>query len=69
MIKINLSKLLGEKRMSQAELSRKTGINPNTINAIYNEYVQYINKSDIDKICEVLDCEITDLLVRIPNKK
>lgn len=69
MMKINLSRILGEKRMSQAELARKTGINPNTINALYNEYAKYINKSDLEKICTVLDCKVADLLEYIPNKK
>lgn len=69
MIKIHLSDLLGKRKMSQAELSRKTGIRPNTINALYHEYVKYINKSDLDKICEVLDCDIIELLEYIPNKE
>lgn len=69
MIKIRLSKLLGEKRMTQAELSRRTGIRPNTINALYHEYVKYIGKEDLDKICEVLDCNIADLLEYVPNSE
>ncbi|MEG0378133.1 MAG: XRE family transcriptional regulator, partial [Eubacterium sp.] len=31
MIKVRLSVLLGEKRISQAELARRAGIRPNTI--------------------------------------
>lgn len=34
-IKIYLSELLGNKKMTQAELARKTGSRPNTINEIY----------------------------------
>ncbi len=69
MIKINLSDLLGKKKMSQAELARRTGIRPNTINALYHEYVKYINKSDLDKICEVLECDLSELIKYIPNKE
>ncbi len=69
MIKIRLSDLLGKKKMSQAELARKTGIRPNTINALYHEYTIYVNKGDLDKICEVLDCDISELLEYIPNKE
>lgn len=68
MIKIHLSRILGEKRITQAELSRKTGIGPNTINALYNEYAKYLNKEDLDIICEVLCCDLKDLLEYIPNK-
>lgn len=35
MIRINLSTLLGKKRWTQADLARRTGIRPNTINDLY----------------------------------
>lgn len=68
MIKIHLSKLLGEKRWTQADLSRKTGIRPNTISEIYNELVERISLDYLDSICEALECDISDLLEYIPNK-
>lgn len=69
MVKIHLSRLLGERRWTQADLVRKTGIRPNTISEIYNELVDRINLEHMDLICEALDCEIADLLEYIPNKK
>lgn len=69
MIKIYLSTLLGMDRMSQIELARKTGIRPATINAIYNETVERINLSHLSKICEVLDCEIADIMQYIPDEE
>lgn len=68
MITIKLSTLLGERRMSQAELARKTGIRPATINAIYNDISERLNVEHLDRICEVLGCDIPDLLVYKPNK-
>lgn len=68
MIKIHLSKILGEKRWSQAELSRQTGIGKNTISEIYNEFSERLNLDYIDLICEALDCKVEDLLEYIPNK-
>ena len=68
MIKIYLSRKLGELRMSQAELARKTGIRPTTINEIYHELCERINLEHLDLICEVLDCELDEIMVRIPNK-
>jgi len=68
MIKINLSRLLGEKRWTQADLARKTGIRANTISEIYNELIERINIDHLDIICEVLECDISDLLEYIPNK-
>ncbi len=68
MIKNHLSKLLGERRMSQKELSKLTGIRAATINDMYHELSLYYSVDSIDKICEVLDCDICDLFERIPNK-
>lgn len=68
MIKIYLSRKLGEVRMSQAELARKTGIRPTTINEIYHELCERINLEHLDLICEALDCELDEIMVRIPNK-
>ncbi len=67
-IKIYLSELLGNKKMTQAELARKTGIRPNTINEIYREMVDRISLEHIEKICSVLNCEVCDL-IKIRNRK
>lgn len=67
-IKIYLSELLGNKKMTQAELARKTGIRPNTINEIYWEMVDRIILEHIEKICSVLNCEVCDL-IKIRNRK
>ncbi len=69
MIKIHLSRILGEKRIPQSELSKRTGIRPNTINMYYHDYIQRINRTDIDKLCKALDCRIEDLIEYIPDKK
>lgn len=67
MIKIMLSRKLGELRWTQADLARKTGIRPTTINEIYHEIAERINLEHLDLICEALDCDIDEILVRVPN--
>lgn len=62
MIKINLPKLLFKRKMNQAELAKRSGVRPATINAYYHGYVERMNKKDINKICNVLDCKIEELL-------
>lgn len=62
MIKIHLSRLLGEKRITQAELARRTGIRPSTINEIYWELIERINLEHIDLICKELDCNIQEFI-------
>jgi putative transcriptional regulator len=69
MIRINLSTILGKKRISQAELCRLTGIRPGTVNDWYHELAERINLTHLDKICEALDCDVDEILEYIPNKK
>ncbi len=68
MIRIMLSTLLGEKRLTQADISRKTGIRPTTINEYYHELTDRINLEHFDRICDALDCELSEILVREPRK-
>lgn len=67
MIRIYLSKLLGEKRWTQAYLSQITGIRPNTVSDIYNEITERVSIEHLDRICEALDCKLSDLIEYIPN--
>ena len=69
MIRIHLSKLLGERRWTQAYLAQMTGIRPATISDIYNEVAERLNIEHLDRICEVLDCDLSDLIEYIPNKQ
>jgi len=66
-IKILLSTKLGERRWTQADLARKTGIRPSTINELYHEICDRVNLDHLDRICEALECDLTDILVRIPD--
>ena len=68
MIRILLSTRLGELRWTQADLARKTGIRPNTISELYHEVATRVSLEQLDKICEVLGCDLTDLIVRVPNE-
>ena len=63
MIRIKLSTLLGERRMTQAALARATGIRPTTINDMYRELSDRINLEHLYRICIVLQCDISDILV------
>lgn len=69
MIKIILSRTLGERRLKQADLQRATGIRPSTIGDWYNDLKDTISLEHLDAFCEALECDITDILVRVPNQK
>lgn len=64
MIKCRLRVLLAEREMNQKDLSEKTGIQPMTINKMYNNNIVRVPLDAIDKICEALQCEISDLFNR-----
>lgn len=63
MIRILLSTRLGERRWTQAKLSRKSGVRAATISELYNELAVKVNLIDLYKICVALDCDVSDLLV------
>ena len=57
-VKIHLAEILGKQKMTQLELSKKTGIRPNTINELYWELVDRINPNHIELICKTLHCKV-----------
>jgi len=61
-IKIHLSKILGEKKLRAAEVARETGINKNTLSALYNESVNGVRFETLEKLCKYLGCTVGDLL-------
>ena len=65
MIRVLLSARLGEKRLTQADLARMTGIRPATINELYHEIADRVSLEHLDLICEALDCDMSDLIVRV----
>ncbi len=69
MIKNHLSRILGERRWSQAKLARETGIRPSTINELYHEIADRVSLDQLDRICEALHCSLDELLEYIPNKQ
>ncbi len=67
MIRILLSRKLGEVRWTQADLARVTGIRPTTINELYHEMADRVNLEHLDLICEALDCDLSEIMVRVPD--
>jgi putative transcriptional regulator len=67
MVRILLSTRLGERRLTQADLARMTGIRKNTISELYNEIATRVSLDHLDLICEALGCGLTDLLEITPN--
>ncbi|GLR62813.1 helix-turn-helix domain-containing protein [Marinospirillum insulare] len=64
MVQCHLARLMGEHKMKIADVARETGLNRNTITLLYKETAQRIDLDAIDKLCELFDCEVGDLLER-----
>jgi putative transcriptional regulator len=61
-IGIHLGKLLGERKMRMAELSRQTGISKNGLSELYCERVKAVRLETLAKICGALGCSVADLI-------
>jgi len=69
MIRIKLSELLGKHKMNQKTLSSLTNIRPATISKMYYEEVKRIDVRHLDNICKAFNCEISELIEFVPDKK
>lgn len=67
MIRIELEKLL--KGRSLYWLSQQTGIRWATLAAMHNGKAQRLNLEDLDVICDALECQPVDLLVKTERRK
>ena len=62
MIKFKVKVMLAMRNMTQKELAEKTGIRPPTISAICTGSVKHLPVDALDKICNVLECQPSDIM-------
>lgn len=68
MIKFNIKvQRLLHNKMSQKQLSELTGIRLPTLSEYENGTAKTIRVEHINKLCEVFDCQISDLIMYCPN--
>ena len=73
MIKFNLKVLIAQyevrtgERLSYRELSRLTGINKNSINAIAANQARRLDLDTLERLCDFFECEPGDLIVKIDS--
>ena len=65
MIRCHLARLMGEKKLNIADVARETGLHRNTITLLYKETAQKIDLEAIDKLCDLFECEVGDLLEKV----
>ncbi|MFC0274095.1 helix-turn-helix domain-containing protein [Metabacillus herbersteinensis] len=69
MIKVNLSRIMGEKRLKISDVATMTGLHRNGITKLYNEETDGIKFETLEKLCTALDCEINELLEIVKEDK
>jgi len=62
-IKFRLDRIMFEHgRIKIPHLQQKSGVNKNTLYAIYNNSITRVDLSVLDRICEALNCQPGDLI-------
>ena len=72
MIKVHLSRIMGERRLKIADVARITeengkGLHRNGITKLYNEKTDGVKFDTLEALCEALECTVGDLLEYIPD--
>ena len=67
MIRCHLARLMGERKMRISDVMRETGLSRTTITLLYKETALKVDLGALDKICELFDCEVGQLLERVPG--
>ena len=61
-IVVNLDVIMAKRKMSSGELAEKIGITPANLSILKNNKAKAIRFSTLEKICEALDCQPSDIL-------
>jgi putative transcriptional regulator len=69
MIKFRLNELLEEREQTLYWLWKQTGIRYATVWQMGKGEVARLNVDALDRICEALECQPGDLLVRVESRK
>lgn len=66
MIRCHLARLMGERKMRISDVMRETGLSRTTVTLMYKETALKVDLEALDKLCDLFDCEIQDLLQKSP---
>lgn len=66
-IRCRLDELLAERGMTLTRLSELVGVSIVNLSVLKNDRARAIRFSTLQAICDALDCEVGELLVRTPR--
>lgn len=64
---VNLDVMLAKRKMKSKELAEKIGITPANLSILKSGKAKAIRFSTLEAICEILDCQPSDILEYIKN--
>ena len=67
MIKCHLSRLMGERKLKIADVSRVTGLHRNTITLLYDETAVRVELEAIDKLCSLFGVPVGQLFEHVAD--
>jgi putative transcriptional regulator len=67
MIRIHLSRLMGEHKEKLSDLMRSTGLARNTCSGLYHETTSRLDIETLNAICRHYECHIADLIEYVPD--
>ncbi|PLA73490.1 XRE family transcriptional regulator [Hydrogenovibrio sp. SC-1] len=62
MIRSNLSLYMGRDKLKMVDVAEKIGVHRNTISLLYKEEAKRIDLETLEKLCELFNCEVGDML-------
>lgn len=69
MIRCHLARMMGEHKMRIADVARETGLSRATVTLLYKETAQKVDLDALEKLCDLFDCNIGDLLERTSDSQ
>lgn len=68
MIRCNLSRLMGERKMNISDVARLSGLNRSTVSLLYHETATRVELDAIDRLCLLFQCDVGDMF-EVENKE
>lgn len=67
MVRLKVDKYLDEKNITRYELAKRTGIRFQIVDKYYKNNVVRYDSYVLDRFCEALECDVSDLIEYIKN--
>ena len=66
---VNLYRIKWNKKYTQEDITKLTGLSKKTVSQLFSGKYHDYKLSTLETISEFFHCEISDILVKVPNNK